>query len=238
MEYDELHIFLRLNEDYDASGDRPVAEQKVIGVPGAQSPAQMTPEHHKPRIFSDSESPLRSKEKPVNKRDDEFDVSTELSGFGLQGVMVSEDDLAKLVADLGLEGDEAGDLVKGLSGGLSPGNDASQKAAPLENDPENPFDTAPLAPPAKEHPDIIPPTKRDEVLVDSKEIQEPKPPISREEEVLKDNLSKDQHVKIAQPLNEPESKELVSEAHPKAEDAVLQTTPDSKEVITSSEIAE
>jgi len=51
----------------------------------------------------------------VNKQTDTFDVSTELSGFGLQGVQVTEDELRDLVAELGLDGDEAGDLVKGLS---------------------------------------------------------------------------------------------------------------------------
>ena len=51
----------------------------------------------------------------MNKRDDEFDVSTELEGYGLQGVKVTDDDLAALVQELGLGGDEADDLVKGLS---------------------------------------------------------------------------------------------------------------------------
>jgi hypothetical protein len=76
----------------------------------------MTPEHHKPAIFpvSSSDSPLRGK--PVNKREGEFDVSTELEGYGLQGVRVTQDDLAALVEELGLGGDEADELVKGLSG--------------------------------------------------------------------------------------------------------------------------
>lgn len=87
-----------------------------VGVPGAASPAQMTPEHHKPATFPSSltDSPLRGK--PANKREGEFDVSTELEGFGLQGVKVTQDDLAALVEELGLGGDEADDLVRGLSG--------------------------------------------------------------------------------------------------------------------------
>jgi SH3 domain-binding glutamic acid-rich protein len=52
----------------------------------------------------------------LRKRDDaEFDVGEELSGYGLQGVKVTDDELLALVEELGLGGDEAGDLVKGLS---------------------------------------------------------------------------------------------------------------------------
>jgi hypothetical protein len=118
VEYDELAAYLRLNESYDSKveEDRPLLPQVPVGVPGAASPAQMTPEHHKPAIFpvSSSDSPLRGK--PVNKREGEFDVSTELEGYGLQGVRVTQDDLAALVEELGLGGDEADELVKGLSG--------------------------------------------------------------------------------------------------------------------------
>jgi SH3 domain-binding glutamic acid-rich protein len=49
------------------------------------------------------------------RRDEEFDVSEELTGYGLQGVKVTDDDLLALVEELGLGGEEAGDLVKGLS---------------------------------------------------------------------------------------------------------------------------
>ena len=114
VEYDELSDFLRLNEYWNPQieEDRPILPQHVIGVPGAASAAQMTPEHHKPIKFSSSDSP---KGKPVNRRDDEFDVSTGLEGYGLQGVKVTNDDLAALVQELGLGGDEADDLVKGLS---------------------------------------------------------------------------------------------------------------------------
>jgi hypothetical protein len=118
VEYDELTTFLRLNESYDskAEEDRPLLPQVPVGVPGAASPAQMTPEHHRPTTFptSSSDSPLRGK--PANKREGEFDVSTELQGFGLQGVKVTHDDLAALVEELGLGGDDADELVKNLSG--------------------------------------------------------------------------------------------------------------------------
>jgi hypothetical protein len=42
-------------------------------------------------------------------------VSDELTGYGLQGIKVTDDDLLALVEELGLGGEEAGDLVKGLS---------------------------------------------------------------------------------------------------------------------------
>jgi hypothetical protein len=114
VEYDELSTFLRLNESHDpkVEEDRPLLPQMPVGVPGAASPAQMTPEHHKPATFpSSSDSPLKSKHV--------FDVSTELQGFGLQGVKVTDDDLAALVEELGLGGDEADDLVRGLSGNVT-----------------------------------------------------------------------------------------------------------------------
>ena len=60
-------------------------------------------------------SPLKGKDVPVNKRVGEINVGDELSGYGLQGVKVTEDELRDLVADLGLDGDEAGDLVKSLA---------------------------------------------------------------------------------------------------------------------------
>jgi hypothetical protein len=82
----------------------------------------MTPEHHKPRIFPrDPDTPL----KPVNKVDD-FDVSTELEGFGLQGVRVTDEDLRLLVEELGLDGDDADDMVRSL-GGDGNGNERDKK---------------------------------------------------------------------------------------------------------------
>ena len=76
----------------------------------------MTPDRLKSQIMAKPPpSPLKGKVLPVNKRVGEFDVGDELSGYGLQGVKVTEDELRDLVAELGLDGDEAGDLVKGLS---------------------------------------------------------------------------------------------------------------------------
>ncbi|KAF7306788.1 hypothetical protein MIND_00470500 [Mycena indigotica] len=122
VECGELDTYLRLKETWDADidGDGSAAiPVQPIGVPGAVMPLEMTPEHIRSKIVAErtasAAAPLK-KGIPVNKRDDLFDVSTELSGFGLQGVQVSEKDLIDLVAELGLDGDEAGDLVKGLSG--------------------------------------------------------------------------------------------------------------------------
>lgn len=116
VEYDELDTFLRLKETWNvADEDHPAPPVQPIGVPGAASPLQMTPDHLKSHVLAQSPSPLKGRGVPVNKREGEFDVSTELSGYGLQGVRVTDDELRDLVAELGLDGDEAGDLVKGLS---------------------------------------------------------------------------------------------------------------------------
>ncbi|KAF5385420.1 hypothetical protein D9757_005403 [Collybiopsis confluens] len=123
VEYGELDGFLRLNENWDDEFDEaPKHEVKSIGVPGAFLPLQMTPDHLKSKILASPQSSPDKRPIPVNRpgaRDDEFDVSTELSGYGLQGVRVTEAELADLVAELGLDGDEAGDLVKGLAGSSS-----------------------------------------------------------------------------------------------------------------------
>lgn len=115
VETEDLANFLRLNETWNTAvdEDRPAPEVKPVGVPGAVPIAQMTPEHHKPRFFPrDPDTPL----KPVNKRNGDFDVSTELEGYGLQGVRVTDEDLRLLVEELGLEGDDAEDMVKSLGG--------------------------------------------------------------------------------------------------------------------------
>ncbi|KAF5375188.1 hypothetical protein D9758_000423 [Tetrapyrgos nigripes] len=133
VEFDELDRFLRLKESWSADVDEvnslPV---QPIGVPGAAMPLQMTPDHLKSKILARSPS-TPGKPIPVNKRTDEFDVGEELSGFGLQGLKVSEQDLIDLVAELGLDGDEAGDLVKGLSGG-SAEKDQTRAEGSIQND--------------------------------------------------------------------------------------------------------
>jgi hypothetical protein len=118
VEYGELDIFLRLKEEWSADDDdAPKPPAQPIGVPGAVMPLQMTPEHLRAKIMaSPQSSPSKVKGTPVNKITNDFDLGTELSGYGLQGVRATEDELRDLVAELGLDGDEAGELVKGLAG--------------------------------------------------------------------------------------------------------------------------
>lgn len=119
VEYEELDTFLRLKETWNTAvdEDRPAPAAKPVGVPGAVPVSQMTPEHHKPKFFpKDPNSPIKA----VNKGND-FDIGSELQGFGLQGVRVTDDELKKLVEELGLDGDDADDIVKSLGGeGSSP----------------------------------------------------------------------------------------------------------------------
>ena len=122
---------MRLKESWniEVDEDRPAPVAKPVGVPGAVPVSQMTPEHHRPKLFpQDPDTPL----KPVNKRND-FDISTELEGFGLQGVRVTDDDLRQLVKDLGLDSDEAADMVRSLGGEAGTGNSSN---ALLEDEPE------------------------------------------------------------------------------------------------------
>ncbi|KIK30387.1 hypothetical protein PISMIDRAFT_26817 [Pisolithus microcarpus 441] len=119
VEYAELDTFLRLKETWNTAvdEDRPAPAAKPVGVPGAVPVSQMTPEHHKPKFFpKDPNSPIRA----VNKGND-FDIGSEMQGFGLQGVRVTDDELKKLVEELGLDGDDADNIVKSLGGeGSSP----------------------------------------------------------------------------------------------------------------------
>ncbi|KAJ2921143.1 hypothetical protein H1R20_g15951, partial [Candolleomyces eurysporus] len=121
VEYNELDQFLRRNEEWDEEFERPPPPVKPIGVPGASLPLQMTPEHIKTKILATQQqpSPLRGKAppKPINKEEEgsRVDLGDELSGYGLQGVKVTMDELRDMIEELGLGGDEAADLVKGLA---------------------------------------------------------------------------------------------------------------------------
>ncbi|KDR85346.1 hypothetical protein GALMADRAFT_234168 [Galerina marginata CBS 339.88] len=133
VEHDELDIFLRLKESWDPAidEDRPPPPVKPVGIPGASSPLQMTPEHLRSKMFAptSSPSPLKGKIVPVNRRTNELDMGDELSGYGLQGVKVTQDELLDLIAELGLGGDEAGALAKGLSGATKPLSTSTAKKA-------------------------------------------------------------------------------------------------------------
>ena len=82
-----------MNEEWDDDLDgKPLAPSIPVGVPGAVLPSQIT--GHKPSFAPAGPTPLQK-----DRDEKEFDVSTELSGFGLQGVRVTEEDLLR-----GLEG--------------------------------------------------------------------------------------------------------------------------------------
>lgn len=112
VEFGELDQFFRLKEAWgeedEALAPTP-APQKPIGVPGVATPLQVTGQ--KP-----SYSPSPSKPHKRTPGAKSIDIGTEI-GFGLEGLKVSEEEMLELVESLGLGGDDADDLVKGL--GLS-----------------------------------------------------------------------------------------------------------------------
>ncbi|KAI0800861.1 hypothetical protein C8Q74DRAFT_1239045 [Fomes fomentarius] len=109
VEFGELDQFLRLNEEWKAlEDDKPLLRAVPVGIPGAYAPAQMNPEH-----ISPAPSPIKTK--PPLPHADEIDAGDKLEDAGLHGVNVTEDDLLKLVEELGLGEADANDLVKGLS---------------------------------------------------------------------------------------------------------------------------
>lgn len=86
---------------------------------------------HQP-VISPHPSPLRGKDKSAAAK--ELDAGETLGDAGLHGVNVTEDDLLKLVEELGLGGDEADDLVKGLTGeskSTKPKNEAKKEVVGL-----------------------------------------------------------------------------------------------------------
>ena len=123
VEFGELDIFLRRNEEWNPllDEDRPAPAAKVVGIPGAHTPSEMTPE----RLRTTVKAGIPSNEPrkgliPVNKRTDELDAGELFPGLGLSGHKVTQDELAELIADLGLGGDDAKEMAKGLSGDSAP----------------------------------------------------------------------------------------------------------------------
>lgn len=119
VEYDELDVFLRLKESWNPDVDEHIAPPvQPIGVPGAAMPLDMTPERLRDKVKAQPTSSSLADKKPipVNKREGELDLGDELSGFGLQGLKITGDELRDLIAELGMDGDDAGDLLKGLGG--------------------------------------------------------------------------------------------------------------------------
>jgi hypothetical protein len=99
-----------LKDDWDPEieGDsKPPPPVQAVGVPGVVMPYAMT---NQKASFSTSPQPSPSKK-------GEIDIGKELGGFGLEGVKVTEDEMAELVRSLGLGGDDADDLLKGLGFG-------------------------------------------------------------------------------------------------------------------------
>lgn len=220
VEYGELTQFLRLNDKWDPTidEDRPQLQEVPIGVPGANSPSQMAKLEHKASFNtspSPSPAPLKGKSGPhlspesaandpgmqrvvaeIRKRnEEEFDVSEELSGYGLQGVKVTHDDLMKLVEDLGLEGDDAGDLVKGLS------DMTGDRAPKAETKPLAKKATAKLEPKSGAGSKVEPlakkevkkeETKKEEVKkeVNSDKVKVEKPPVAKTKPVPKPTAEK------------------------------------------------
>lgn len=125
VEYGELTTYLRLNEEWnidDWEGNvAPVAQP--IGVPGVSTPAQMTSQ--KPS-FASTRSPA--------ERPGEMDLGVELSGYGLQGLKVTEDDISDLVKSLGLDDADADELTKGLDFGPAATEAPLQAEAPSHRD--------------------------------------------------------------------------------------------------------
>ncbi|KAI0815086.1 hypothetical protein BC629DRAFT_1469109 [Irpex lacteus] len=141
VEFNELSTFLRLNEDYTPfSDDAPLLHASPIGVPGAYSPLQMHPQH---AVHSRSPSPsplaVREREKKETVKADGV-----LEEFGLGDVSVSVDELAALVSELGLGGEEARELVSGLSGVESKGKESGKKPEVGGEKGESKSETKPL----------------------------------------------------------------------------------------------
>lgn len=175
VEFNELDIFLRRNEDFKPFEDeKTLLRAEPIGVPGAYSPLQMYPSHAPSRSPSPSPLALREKEKK------EINAGEELAEFGLANVSVTDDDLRALVAELGLGGDEADDLVKGLSSTeTAPAKET--KAAP------KPSETKPVAKETKPTPKEKPPVKEEEppkvvVKAEDEKEEQPKEVIIKEDE--------------------------------------------------------
>lgn len=141
VEFNELSTFLRLTEDYTPfSDDAPLLHATPIGVPGAYSPLQMHPQH---AVHSRSPSPsplaVREREKKETVKADGV-----LEEFGLGDVSVSVDELAALVSELGLGGEEARELVSGLSGVESKGKESEKRSEGEGEKGESKGETKPL----------------------------------------------------------------------------------------------
>ncbi|KAF9029282.1 hypothetical protein BDZ89DRAFT_1250330 [Hymenopellis radicata] len=89
-----------------------------IGVPGAAMPLDMTPERLRDKVKVQPTSSTLADKSPYPSISEKVNLISEdeLSGFGLQGLKITGDELRDLIAELGMDGDDAGDLLKGLGG--------------------------------------------------------------------------------------------------------------------------
>ncbi|KAF8328230.1 uncharacterized protein EI90DRAFT_3017858 [Cantharellus anzutake] len=107
VEYNELNLFLRLDEDWDEAIDGKTLEaQPAIGVPGVVTPEKITGQ--KPSFAPAGSVPIPA------VREGEVDLGEVLEGYGLQGVKITPDEITDLVQMLGLNDEESKDLIGGL----------------------------------------------------------------------------------------------------------------------------
>ncbi|GJE87633.1 hypothetical protein PsYK624_037160 [Phanerochaete sordida] len=224
VEFDELEIFLRRNEDYQPFVDEPpVAPQQAIGVPGAYSPLQMFPKHAPSRSPSPSPQALREKEKS------EINAGEELAEFGLANVSVSKDELAALVAELGLGGDEAKDLVAGLAEPMEPPRTIAKAAAKVAKAEEN---AKGKAEPKPKMPKVVVKDEREVKKEVSKEVREEAKEAQKEAKKEAKEAAKEE---IQQPAKEEKVEEDLVEKKTE-EDVKLELEPETPQTLVAVEV--
>lgn len=172
----------------------------------------MHPKYNPPPSPNPAPSPLKGKGK--TDKSNMLNAGEHLSEFGLHDVEVSADDLRALVEELGLGGDEANDLIKGL------GSDSSKK-------PEQP-----------KAPEPAKPTASEETKVESTPV-EPAPAAKQEEPAIIESAPEPKEpneAKESKDTPEPEAKDVKEKVESKelkeAEDkaAVTETAGEKAEV--------
>ncbi|KAG8929573.1 hypothetical protein FRC01_004107 [Tulasnella sp. 417] len=137
-----MRKFLRLDEEYNEELERvwntPAPEVVPIGVPGVQKPSEIS--GHQTVWHGPKDKPIdRSKvvKHDAKLAEGEIDLTETLGEFGLEGVVVTEDELAELVAELNLNKEEAANLVKGIAEASAAANPPSPPTPPpAEDEPE------------------------------------------------------------------------------------------------------
>ncbi|KAG8911323.1 hypothetical protein FRC00_006698, partial [Tulasnella sp. 408] len=134
-----MRQFLRLDEEYNEELERawntPAPEVVPIGVPGVQKPSEIS--GHQTVWHGPKDKPIdRSKvvKHDAKLAEGEIDLTETLGEFGLEGVVVTEDELAELVAELNLNKEEAANLVKGIAEASAAANPPSPPTPPPAED--------------------------------------------------------------------------------------------------------